>query len=163
MRILFNALLAVIAVSGFFFASTDVSKAQPGECEITTIKVAEGSSAEFLFVGEDEGGPFSFILTPGVPSTGFTDFGEGIVTEIPAVGWRFAGIECEPGGGIIIESTETGWLQNCVNPQLPTFCTILNVRVGAIPTLSQWGMIAAAAGFVLIGTFYAVRRRRAQA
>lgn len=29
----------------------------------------------------------------------------------------------------------------------------------AIPTLSEWGMIAASAGFVLVGIFYALRRR----
>jgi hypothetical protein len=32
-----------------------------------------------------------------------------------------------------------------------------------IPTLSEWGMIAAAAGFALVGMFYALRRRRASA
>lgn len=32
-----------------------------------------------------------------------------------------------------------------------------------IPTLSEWGMIAAAVGFVLVGAFYVVRRRRATA
>ena len=42
---------------------------------------------------------------------------------------------------------------------------IFPIPVGAdsIPTLSEWGMIAAAAGFALIGIFYAVRRRKAQA
>ncbi len=42
---------------------------------------------------------------------------------------------------------------------------IFPIPAGAerIPTLSEWGMIAAAAGFALIGMFYAVRRRRAQA
>ena len=41
---------------------------------------------------------------------------------------------------------------------------IFPIPVGAnsIPTLSEWGMIAAAAGFALIGIFYAVRRRKAQ-
>ncbi|MCC6712402.1 MAG: IPTL-CTERM sorting domain-containing protein [Candidatus Dadabacteria bacterium] len=33
----------------------------------------------------------------------------------------------------------------------------------SIPTLSEWGMIAAAAGFAIIGAFYAVRRRKASA
>ena len=32
-----------------------------------------------------------------------------------------------------------------------------------IPTLSEWGMIAAAAGFALIGMLYAVRRRKSRA
>lgn len=33
----------------------------------------------------------------------------------------------------------------------------------SIPTLSEWGMIAAAAGFALIGMLYAMRRRKASA
>lgn len=37
------------------------------------------------------------------------------------------------------------------------------VQVSPIPTLSEWGMIAAAAGFALIGMFYAIRRRRLSA
>lgn len=32
-----------------------------------------------------------------------------------------------------------------------------------IPTMSEWGMMAAAAGFGLLGAFYAVRRRKASA
>jgi len=163
MRTLFVALLTVFAVPALYFASADAGKAQPTECEITTVKAAEGSSDEFRFVGEDAGGPFEFTLTPGDPHTGFADFGEGFVNEVPQPGWRFAGIECEPGGGMIIEATATGWIQNCVNPQLPTSCVVINVPLNNIPTLSQWGMIATAAGFVLIGAFYAIRRRKAQA
>jgi len=42
---------------------------------------------------------------------------------------------------------------------------VLNVWFGTrvnprIPTLSEWGMIAAAAGLMLVGVFYAVKRRR---
>ena len=36
-------------------------------------------------------------------------------------------------------------------------------RVNDIPTLSEWGMIAAAAGLGLVGVFFAVRRKRARA
>lgn len=36
-------------------------------------------------------------------------------------------------------------------------------EVSEIPTLSEWGMIAAAAGFALVGMFYAMRRRKASA
>lgn len=35
--------------------------------------------------------------------------------------------------------------------------------VASIPVLSEWGMIVAAAGFALVGAFYAVRRRKASA
>ena len=37
------------------------------------------------------------------------------------------------------------------------------VETANIPTLSEWGMIAAAAGFALVGMFYAMRKRRASA
>jgi len=29
-----------------------------------------------------------------------------------------------------------------------------------VPTLSEWGMVAAAAGLMLVGVFFAVRRRK---
>lgn len=44
---------------------------------------------------------------------------------------------------------------------------LLNIRFGNaeqnIPTLSEWGMIAAAAGLGLVGVFFVVRKRKAQA
>jgi hypothetical protein len=33
--------------------------------------------------------------------------------------------------------------------------------VSNIPTLSEWGMIAVAAGLALVGVFFAIRRKRA--
>jgi hypothetical protein len=39
----------------------------------------------------------------------------------------------------------------------------LEPSVNPIPTLSEWGMIAAAAGLAMIGAFYAMRRKRASA
>lgn len=47
----------------------------------------------------------------------------------------------------------------------PAFCQLDNIfAIGAraqIPTLSEWGMIAAASGFGLIGVFFAIKRRKA--
>jgi hypothetical protein len=145
------------------FLSAWDGRAQEG-CSITIEKVAPGApdDLEFNFVGEDAGGPFEFFLTPGEPQTGEADFGEGFVNEVPPPGWAFGGIECEPGGGIIIVETETGWLQNCVNPQVDTFCTVFNESVTAIPTLSEWGMIAAVVGLGLVGVFFAIRKRKAR-
>ncbi len=160
----FGVLFAFLALA-VFFSSADSGRAQPTECEITLTLVAPGAPAEleFLFTGEDAGGPFDFVLTPGVSSTGFTDFGPGFVTEIAPPGWFFDRIECEPGGGIEIISLSTGWLQECFNPALPTVCTVFNTDTAAIPTLSEWGMMAAAAGFLLLGAFYAARKRKAHA
>ncbi len=48
-----------------------------------------------------------------------------------------------------------------------TFEAVDEVRFGRadanIPALSEWGMIAAAAGLGLVGVFFAVRRKRLQA
>lgn len=47
----------------------------------------------------------------------------------------------------------------------PAFCQLDNIYANGnhlgIPTLSEWGMIAAASGLGLIGVFFAVRRRNA--
>ena len=55
-------------------------------------------------------------------------------------------------------------LQDSV-PNEPTDLGVLYVRFQAepnpIPTLSEWGMIAAAGGLMLAGVYFAVRRRRA--
>jgi len=165
-RMLKSCFGVVVAFLAFavFFSTADSGRAQPSECEITLTLVAPGApeNLQFSFEGIDEGGPFSFGLIPGVPSTGFTDFGGGFVVELPPPGWHFDRIECELGG-IEVESLSTGWLQNCFDPGSPTVCTVFNVQTAGIPTLSEWGMMAAAAGFLLLGAFYAARKRRAQA
>ena len=56
-----------------------------------------------------------------------------------------------------------------IDPNAGILQGVLNVRFGtrdfgaSVPTLSEWGMIAAAAGLGLIGVFFAVKRRRMQA
>jgi len=37
------------------------------------------------------------------------------------------------------------------------------LNINPIPTLSEWGMIAAAGGIVLVGIFFALRRRKVMA
>ncbi len=140
------------------------SAAQPLECPVSTIKVAPGAEGEeFQFNGVDQNGDdFTFFVTVGETSVGVSAQ-SATITEVPVPGWKFAGIECKGGGLIITDVTQTGWSNECVNPNLATFCIITNVPVNPIPTISQWGMISAAAGLVLIGVFFAVRRKRAQA
>jgi len=142
------------------------SRAQEG-CEITVQKVALGAEGqEFEFQGEQlNGETFSFTVPAGGSATGNASTEPVLITEVPVEGWRFGGIECEPGGGVeIVEVLPNGWVEQCANPQNPTFCTVTNIPASnPIPTLSQWGMIAAAAGLGLIGVFFAVRKRRALA
>jgi hypothetical protein len=81
--------------------------------------------------------------------------------EEPPQGWVLDRVECENlSGNIIVENVEEGIILECVNPdQESGLCTFFNRRSAEnIPTLSQWGLIAAAVGLGLIG-FIAYRRR----
>ena len=162
-----NSYLAVLVTffaMAAFFSTADTGRAQPSDCEITiTVDAPGAGGAPFRFEGFDTGGPFEYTLFAGVTETGFATFGPGYVVEFPPAGWHFDRIECEPGGGIEIISLSSGWFQDCFDPVSPTVCTVYNVTSANIPTLSEWGMMAAAAGFALIGMFYAVRRRKASA
>lgn len=50
------------------------------------------------------------------------------------------------------------------DPNTNSLKGLLNIRFGNpdrnIPTLSEWGMIAAAAGLMLVGVFFAIKRRK---
>jgi hypothetical protein len=113
-------------------------------------------------VGED------FILTVASNNDrGFSlNFGQSaVISEIVPEGWQLTDIECTTEGGVVatwdvnanevfVECQTVGFA-NCVFTDVPVSRNI--------PTLSEWAMIAAAAGLVMIGVFYAIRRRKAQA
>jgi hypothetical protein len=88
------------------------------------------------------------------------------VTENEIPGWELDDIVCETDG-LIVTSIENGVSLECAGLQGGGTCTFFNVPgQGAsanIPTLSEWGMIAAAAGLMLVGVWFAVRKRRARA
>ena len=76
----------------------------------------------------------------------FDDF-LGIESNVPIARINIAGPDLGPDSGVpAIEevSFPQGQLTN-------------------VPTLSEWGMIAAAAGLMLVGVFFVVRRKRLQA
>jgi hypothetical protein len=75
-------------------------------------------------------------------------------------------VECQTSIGITITDIPGGVTALCTTEaEARASCTFLNLRgeSSGIPTLSEWGMIAAAVGLVLIGAFYAMRRRKASA
>lgn len=155
----------ISAVPVLLFFSAGQSRAQGG-CEITVQKVAPGAEGqEFEFHGEQlNGETFSFFVPAGGSATGNASTEPVLITEVPVEGWRFGGIECEPGGGVtILEVLGNGWVEECANPQNPTFCVVTNIPLDNIPTLSEWGMISAVVGLGLVGVFFAVRRRKQQA
>lgn len=86
------------------------------------------------------------------------------VVEEPLPGWTLSDIQCVPVPGISVSFIENGAVFSCDAPtQTIMECNFVNLVVRDIPTLSEWGMIAAAAGLGLVGVFFAVRRRRMQA
>lgn len=135
-------------------------------CVINVLKVAPGAEGqEFEFNGvEANGETFSFSIIAGGSASGSASTEPTVITEVPVEGWRFGGIVCEPGGGVaVLEVLEDGWVEECQFPDQETFCTVTNIpTVSNIPTLSQWGMITAAGGLVLVGVWFAVRRKRMQ-
>ena len=148
--------LVVAGVAGF----SGSTSAQP--CGITATKVAPGGDDTlFLFDITVDGGDTNTFPLPGGESTGgeFKSFVS--IFELPIEGWTLEGVNCEGDGGIVFDITENGFTAQCDSGGSFGTCTFLNRGPAAIPTLSEWGMIAAAAGLVLIGVFFAVRRKRA--
>ncbi len=137
------------------------SYAQPVGCEVGILKEATPS----------DGTVFTFVVT-GANIPGFdAASGEGAglvvqggvtaeIVEEPQEGWVLADVVCETENTIVTE-IENGVQIFCSPNGGGAACTFINQEVGNIPTLSEWGMIAAAAGLGLIGVFFAVRRKRA--
>lgn len=80
-------------------------------------------------------------------------------------GWILEGVECSDSADIDVFPIENGVSLDCFGPSEIT-CTFTNVRGSLatnIPTLSEWGMIAAAGGLALIGVFFALRKKKGHA
>ena len=134
-----------------------------GGCGVTIAKVAPGGGGtEFPFEYSVDGGGLSTFTLNGGESEGGPFSSSITVTELPLEGWALEDIECEGTGATGFEITDNGFTATCDGGGSVT-CTFFNVESKNIPTLSEWGMIAAAGGLGLIGLFYAVRRKKAAA
>lgn len=158
-----GVLLLILLISGAFSVSVDNANAQR-ECEATIAKVGSPESdIDFVFIRTSEaqtdqftnqiGGTQTFGVLQGVPTQ--------IVEEVPP-GWTLEDVECIDDGGFQVIKVENGVEFECTVPFSVIECTFFNKGPANIPTLSEWGMITAAAGLVLVGVFFAVRRKRAQ-
>ena len=83
------------------------------------------------------------------------------VTEGEVEGFHYVGVECDGVEDQIITQTDHGFTAFCPLPD-DGICRLVNLPTRPVPTLSEWGMIAAAAGLGLAGVFFAVRRKRLQ-
>jgi hypothetical protein len=163
-------LLVPLITVVFLAASAGPAVAQ--DCDILICKSAEGSeNTEFHFTGTSPFGPLDFTLIGGaedsceffsIPLTQSL-----VVFEDPTPGWVLSDVECTDVVGVAFgaRSTPNGVELVCIGPNLGSAtCTFFNVLLERpIPTLSEWGMIAAAAGLGLVAVFFALRRRKATA
>jgi hypothetical protein len=146
--------------------SFEISNAQERGCTIEATKSAPGAgSFEFVFEGLTPGGPIEFTLADGESTGGPLPEGLSVtIFEAPQNGYRLAGLECESGPGIVITNFNGGFSIECVDASDgDATCVINNVPiVNPIPTLSEWGMLAAAAGLGLLGVAFALKKRKTQ-
>ena len=166
MRRILNLIAGLVVFATVLAGGLISTGAHATECSIVTTKVAPGAGDyEFVFDGIQDG-YFQFTMADGGSAGSFFVNGDFvIITEKPQNGYKFGGIECESEPGIIVTQIPNGWTIECVDEnQGAAVCTVTNIPFSnPIPTLSQWGMIAAAVGLGLIGMFYAVRKKKARA
>jgi hypothetical protein len=142
-----------------------------GNCAFAFIKVTpQVESQLFDFIQTVDGVDSEITVASnfeGPPDFIFVDQGSTVTfTEVPQEGWTLYDIQCFDFVGVDFSITDSSASLECLNPSEFSFgfCVFYNrVSADKIPTLSEWGMIAAAAGLGLVGVFFAVRRRRANA
>jgi len=149
-----------------FFARTAHAGTQLA-CGVGIGKKAGVDGVLFDFLVNPSAGDDFIITVASGNSNGFgLNFGQSaVISEIIPEGWELTDIECITVGGVIatwdVDANEL--FVECLTVG-GAACTFTNVLVSRnIPTLSEWGMIAAAAGLAMIGVFFAIRRRKAQA
>jgi len=168
-RGIFSLLKVSVFLLAAGIAASFVSSAQAQPCAVEVCKSAPGAGEQgFLIDFIDSGATDTVELFDD--SDCFTtqlNFNADVdIVEQPTPGWTLADVECQSSIGITITDIPGGVTALCTTEaEARASCTFLNLRgeSSGIPTLSEWGMIAAAAGFVLVGAFYALRRRRASA
>ncbi len=155
--------LLVVGIAGI----ADSASAQ--QCFVEVCKSAPGAGMQgFLIDFTDSGQTDTIELFDNADcfTTSLNFDADVDITEQPTPGWVLRDVECEDNPGLDFEFIPGGVTVLCVTQgEASTTCTFINAP-GApenIPTLSEWGMIAAAGGLVLIGVFFAVRRKKAQA
>lgn len=164
----------ILAIAGLMLIPSLIqsASAQPA-CGVTICKSApqlppaesEEDLVFFPFVEIRGGHRNEFTVAANSRCSGAgLETGESNATiEEPLEGWQLVDIECDSVPGVSTEIFQNGVTAHCLSEGFIT-CTFTNVQaVSNIPTLSEWGMIAAAGGLMIVGVFFALRRKRAQA
>ncbi len=161
-------------VSSLFITAEDAIAV--GVCEITIEKTAlPDSSMEFEFSAPSPG-PGNFNLSSGEQEMfEQIEFGNEVtVTEQVPAGSNLESVTCEVTGGNfapVITDVENGVTIDCEgdgppgqDPELSEItCAFVNLATPRpIPTLSQWGLMALAGIFILVG-IWGISRKKAEA
>jgi hypothetical protein len=157
-------LLFVFFTAGVFFTVGSGNEAWGQGCSLEIVKLIQGNN-EFVEFTIDDGFSTNVIFLSDGDSffTGFGPTADFTVTEIVPPGWRLEDVVCF-NDGVGITEIENGFVARCIEPNGGSVeCVFVNVDPDAIPTLSEWGMISAAAGLGLVGMFFVIRRKRLQA
>lgn len=176
MRYLVNLLfIAVFVCLGAFFLGSQVNAQD--SCSITVrVDTVPESDTEFPYtvVGNNTEefsiSPNSKILKFLLPQGEFMTVTQG---DVP--GWILRKISCEAptreigaaeaerfiGPGVNYFVSGSRLTLTCDDPG-STNCTFTNAKTNAIPTISEWGMLALAAAFGVVALF-AIRRKKATA
>jgi hypothetical protein len=160
--------LLLFSVFSFVLAFTCLNdNASAQTCEIVICKTADGAGDLLFPFTVDEGGMISeFNLIDGglCELEEFTGSADLDIVESLVPGWVLGDVQCDESG-LTITDIDNGINVVCDGPNTGVgTCNFINIRGVTptnIPTLSEWGMIAAAAGLGLVGVFFAVKRRRA--
>ncbi len=180
MKYIINLLfLAIIASSGALVFNSDVNAQQRGCTIMIGVETIPESSTEFPYTvtGAEER---EFTLSPfALPYDGLVliPFGDTVtVTQGDVNGWVLRDISCGGGlNGMAENEAEAPFIENGVSYSIvdsgvtltcnePSFlgCTFINSRTEAIPTLSEWGLIAMVSVLGIAG-FVILRRRQVSA
>lgn len=160
-----GVLLLVAVLSGIYSVPAFAGEIIIQECLVVVFKETDVSTGtDFEFAADfTSGSDLDFSIQAGEFFEFGLDTGQTVlVSEIVPTGWALTDVSCQAGGGITaFENGDNGFSATCIELG-EVQCVFTNRLVERpIPTLSEWGMIAAAAGLMLVGVFFAVRKRRA--
>ncbi len=160
MRYIVNLLfVAVLASSGAFLFSADV-KAQ-NFCSATIfVDTIPGSDTDFPYTVTGEF-PEEFTINPvQARKIGASDI--TTVTQGDVAGWVLRDIDCENINNMNITKVGSGISFECLQNGGFASCTFINSQTEAIPTISQWGLVALVLGLGAVG-YFVIRRRQVSA
>ena len=165
-RLLYSFIIFLLIMSGILFVSAGKGNAQGPGCSIDIEKQAKpDDGTTFNFSAVINGAKEEFSLKSGEIFNLFAgETSTVVVKETVPSGWTLEPTDCMTNEGVTFTQIENGVEIACNSPSGNAFCAFRNVQsdtISQIPTLSEWGMIAAGAGLVLVGVFFAVRRRKA--